>query len=57
MKFFSCGDVVPGCDAHWVRDTEADILAAVAEHAAEAHHLHTVPAEVADAVRAAIVSR
>jgi predicted small metal-binding protein len=56
MKFFSCGDVVPGCDAHWARDTEADILTAVAEHAAEAHNLHTVSPELVDAVRAAIVS-
>jgi predicted small metal-binding protein len=57
MKFFSCGDVVPGCDAHWERDTEADILAAVAEHAADVHGMNSVPAELVDAVRAAIVSR
>jgi predicted small metal-binding protein len=57
MKFFSCGDVVPGCDAHWQRDTEDDILAAVGQHAAEAHGLRTVSAELVDAVRAAIVSR
>jgi predicted small metal-binding protein len=56
MKFFSCGDVVPGCDAHWARDSEDDILAAVAEHAAESHNMHSVPADVVDAVRAAIVS-
>jgi len=57
MKFFSCGDVVPGCDVQWQRDTDDDILAAVAQHAAEAHGMFAVPAEVADAVRAAIVSR
>jgi predicted small metal-binding protein len=56
MKFFSCGDVVPGCDAHWARDSEDDILAAVAEHAVESHNMHSVPADVVDAVRAAIVS-
>jgi predicted small metal-binding protein len=57
MKMFSCGDVVPGCDAHWQRDTEDDIMSAVALHAADAHGLHTVPADVVDAVRAAIVDR
>jgi predicted small metal-binding protein len=57
MKMFSCGDVVPGCEAHWERDSDDAILAAVAQHAAEVHHLSTVSAELVDAVRAAIVSR
>jgi predicted small metal-binding protein len=57
MKFFSCGDVVPGCDAHWQHDTEDGILAAVAQHASEAHGIHTVSSELVDAVRAAIISR
>lgn len=56
MKSFSCGDVVPGCDAHWQRDTDEDILAAVAEHAAAAHGIRSVSAELVGAVRAAIVT-
>lgn len=56
MKSFSCGDVVPGCDAHWELDTEDDILMAVAQHAADVHGMHAVPADVIDAVRAHIVS-
>jgi predicted small metal-binding protein len=56
MKSFSCGDVVPGCDGHWERDTEEGILAAVAGHAAEVHGIHAVPAELVDAVRANITT-
>jgi predicted small metal-binding protein len=54
MKSFACGDVVPGCDARFVCDTEDEILAAVAKHAHEDHGLITVPEELVDAVRAAI---
>jgi predicted small metal-binding protein len=54
MKSFACGDVVPGCDARFVCDTEDEILAAVAQHAREDHGLVTVPAELVDAVRGAI---
>ena len=54
MKSFACGDVVPGCDARFVCDTDYEILAAVAQHAREDHGLVTVPAELVDAVRGAI---
>jgi predicted small metal-binding protein len=56
MKSFACGDVVPGCDAHWVCGTDDEILVAVAQHAADAHGLTSVPAELVGAVRAAIVT-
>ncbi|MEV8508459.1 DUF1059 domain-containing protein [Actinoplanes sp. NPDC051475] len=54
MKTFACGDVVPGCDATFVCDTEDEILAAVARHAAEDHGLTSVPPELVEAVRAAV---
>jgi predicted small metal-binding protein len=54
MKTFACGDVVPGCDARFVCPTDDDILAAVAQHAIADHGLTSVPAELVDAVRAAI---
>lgn len=54
MKTFACGDVVPGCDARFVCDTEDEILAAVARHAAEDHGLTSVPPELVEAVRAAV---
>jgi predicted small metal-binding protein len=54
MKSFACGDVVPGCEAHWVCDTEDDVLHAVAMHARADHGLVEVPAELVGAVRRAI---
>ncbi|HEY0001305.1 MAG TPA: DUF1059 domain-containing protein [Actinoplanes sp.] len=56
MKSFACGDVVPGCDAHWVCDSDDEILVAVAEHAGSAHGLTAISADLVSAVRAAIVS-
>jgi len=51
MKRFACGDVVPGCDATFVCDTDDDILAQVAKHAAEVHGMTEVPDSVAVQVR------
>jgi predicted small metal-binding protein len=56
MKAFSCGDVVPGCDAHWVCSTDDDVLAAVAQHAAEVHGFTSVSADLVAAVRGAITT-
>ncbi|HZZ97342.1 MAG TPA: DUF1059 domain-containing protein [Jatrophihabitantaceae bacterium] len=55
MKAFACGDVVPGCQARWVCSNEDEVLREVAKHAASAHGMTGVPADVADAVRSAIV--
>jgi predicted small metal-binding protein len=57
MKQFSCGAVVPGCTATFSADTDEGILTQVAEHARRDHGMDTVPSEVADQVRANIVSR
>jgi predicted small metal-binding protein len=54
MKQFACGDVVPGCDARWVCDTDDEILAHVALHAREEHGLEAIPAELVEQVRARI---
>jgi len=56
VKTFACGDVVPGCEASWVCDTEDDILANVAAHAAADHGLVAVSDELVAAVRAHIVA-
>ena len=56
MKQFACGDVVPGCDARWVCDTDDEVLAHVAVHAREAHGLDDIPQELVDDVRSRIVS-
>jgi predicted small metal-binding protein len=55
MKKFSCGDVVPGCEASWVCSTEDDVLSNVAAHAGD-HGLVEVSPELVAAVRANIVT-
>ncbi len=54
MKEFSCGDVVPGCNAHFRGDSDDAILAQVAEHAHHDHGMSNVPATVVEAVRSKI---
>jgi predicted small metal-binding protein len=56
MKTFACGDIVPGCQAAWVCDTEDDILTAVATHAVADHGLVEVSDELVAAVRAHVVA-
>jgi predicted small metal-binding protein len=55
MKAFACGDVVPGCTTTFTGPDEDAIFGQVAAHAAADHGLATVPAELVDQVRAAIV--
>lgn len=52
MKTFACGDVVPGCHASWVCDTDDEILVTVATHAAADHGLVEISDELVAAVRA-----
>jgi len=54
MKEFSCGAVVPGCDAQFQGDTVDEILAQVATHAADAHGLTDVPPELVEQVTSKI---
>lgn len=54
MKQFACGTVVDGCDGVVRGETDDDVLAAAAQHAAEAHGMTEVPAHVVDAIRAGI---
>ena len=54
MKQFACGQVVPGCDGVVTGETEDDVLAAAAQHAASAHGMSEVPDEVVTAIRAGI---
>jgi predicted small metal-binding protein len=51
MKEFSCGDVIPGCNAHFTAHSDEGIFVQVATHAAEAHGMTEVPASVVDEVR------
>ncbi|TQS46599.1 DUF1059 domain-containing protein [Cryptosporangium phraense] len=57
MKHFACGDVVSGCTAVFVGDSDDEILALVAQHARQDHGLVDVPGDLVSAVRAAIVTK
>jgi predicted small metal-binding protein len=54
MKSFRCGDVVPGCTRTFA-GLEDDILAQVAQHARQDHHVTDISAELVGRVRAAMV--
>lgn len=54
MKQFACATVVDGCEGVVSGETEDDVLAAAALHAAEAHGMTEVPPAVVDAIRAGI---
>jgi predicted small metal-binding protein len=56
MKTFACGNVVPGCTAHFTAADESAVLGLVAAHASADHGLATVPPELVAAVRAATTS-
>lgn len=56
MKQFACGTVVDGCDGVVTGETDDDVLAAAARHAAEAHGLTDVPEELVDQIRAGITA-
>lgn len=55
MKQFACANVVAGCEGVVSGETEDEVLAAAAQHAADAHGMTDVPPEVAAAIRAGIV--
>jgi len=54
MKQFACGTVVDGCGGVVTGETEADVMAAAAAHAATAHGMSSVPDDVVAAIRAGI---
>jgi predicted small metal-binding protein len=51
MKEFSCGDVVPGCKAHFRARSDEDLLNQVAAHARDGHGIHEVSTELAAKVK------
>lgn len=57
MKQFACATVVPGCDGVVEGNTDDEVLAAAARHAAEAHGMDSVPDDVVAAIRAGITER
>ncbi len=55
MRKFSCGDVVEGCDGVVTGESDDEVMAAAARHAAEAHGITEVPDELQATIRAGIV--
>lgn len=56
MKQFACANVVPGCDGVVTGETDDEVLAAAARHAAEAHGMTEVPDAVVARIRAGITN-
>lgn len=54
MKQFACGTLMEGCEGVVSGETEDDVLAAAAAHAAEAHGLTDLSDDVVSAVREGI---
>ncbi len=52
-KELKCGDLMPGCDAHFTAESEDEILAQAAQHAKEVHGLDVTP-DLAEQVRSKI---
>ena len=52
----ACGDVMPGCSARFESADRDQLLADVAQHAAEAHGITEITPDVLDAVTAKIVA-
>jgi len=55
MKQFCCDEVVPGCQARFLGDSDDEILAQVAVHARSAHAGNDLPRRLVSQVRAALV--
>src|SRR4051794_13668721 len=50
----ACGDVMSGCDARFIADSEEELLAQAAPHAAEVHGITDLSPDVLEAVKGAI---
>jgi predicted small metal-binding protein len=56
MKTFACGDVIPGCNAHFSAADEDGIFSQAARHAAADHGVTDITPELVQAVRDRIVT-
>ena len=50
----ACGDVMPGCSAHFESDDRDTLMAQVGAHAADAHDLTDITPEVREAIESKI---
>ncbi len=54
MKSFACGSVVEGCEGVVTGETDDEVLAAAAQHAADAHGITDVSEDLVAAIKAGI---
>jgi predicted small metal-binding protein len=54
MKQFACATVVDGCDGVVTGETDDQVLAAAAQHAADVHGINEVPDDLVRQIRAGI---
>ncbi len=54
MKQLTCRDIGVDCDVKFVGETEEEIMAQAAAHAASEHNLPTIPPGIEQKCRAAI---
>lgn len=54
MKQLTCRDIGVDCDVKFTGETEEEIMAQAATHAASEHNLPTIPASIDQKCRAAI---
>ena len=52
----ACGDVMPGCAAHFESDDRGDLLQRVSSHAAADHGITTITPDVERAIQGSITS-
>ncbi len=56
MPSFKCRDTGMECDFEVTAETEDELMPKIAEHAAQAHDMETIPADVMDKVHQAITA-
>jgi predicted small metal-binding protein len=56
MKQFECGQVVEGCEGVVTGETEEEVLAAAARHAAEVHGMTEIPDDVLQKIQSGIAN-
>ena len=52
----ACGDVMPGCDAHFESDDRDTLMAQAGAHAADVHDVTEITPEVRETIEGNIVS-
>ncbi len=54
MPTFKCSDIGMVCSFETSADTEAELMAKIAEHAKEVHDMKTIPPDMMEKVKKAI---